>query len=538
MKNDIENLDTPPPTQPASRIRGKRPGRLLPWIIVATLALASGGAFWWWKTRTAEAAGAASGQAASAPGGGPGGAAGRRRFGGANQVQPVSVQAARRQDIRVSVNAIGSITASNTAIVHAQVSGVLQSLNFKEGQQVRAGQQLAQIDPRAFQATLSQVEGALARDKAQLDGARVDLARYRDLMAKDAIPRQQLDTQAALVAQLEGAVKADQGNVDSARLQLSYTRVTAPIAGRVGLKQVDLGNVVQPGDANGIVVITQTRPIAMVFAVPATHVPLLTTHLRAGETIPVEAWDRGGKRQLAVGRVETVDNAIDPTTDTIKVKALFPNADDALFPNQAVSVTLQLATLTDVLAVPQAAVLRGSQGFYVYVVNADSSVATRVVKPGAVDAGWMAVEGALQPDERVVIDGTDRLREGAKVEVIAADPTQRAGANAPPGGGRRGQRGAAGAASGAASGAPGAPGAFSRPAAPPERPASAAHGAAPAAATAPAAPASEAGSAERPRWMDWVTPEQAEKLKAMSPEDRRAWLRAQREARGGGTPAR
>jgi membrane fusion protein, multidrug efflux system len=526
MKNDIENLDTPPPTQPASRVRGKRPGRLLPWLIVATLGLACGGAFWWWKTRTGEAAGAAPGQAASTPGGGgPGGAAGRRRFGGANQVQPVSVQAARRQDIRVSVNAIGSIAASNTAIVHAQVSGVLQRLNFKEGQQVRAGQVLAQIDPRAFQATLSQVEGALARDKAQLDGARVDLARYRDLMAKDAIPRQQLDTQAALVAQLEGAVKADQGNVESARLQLSYTRVTAPIAGRVGLKQVDLGNVVQPGDANGIVVITQTRPIAMVFAVPATHVPLLTTHLRAGETIPVEAWDRGGKTQLAVGRVETVDNAIDPATDTIKVKALFPNADDALFPNQAVSVTLQLATLADVLAVPQAAVLRGSQGFYVYVVNADSSVSTRVVKPGAVDAGWMAVEGALQPDERVVIDGTDRLREGAKVEVIAADPTQRAGANAPAGGGRRGQRGAADAASGAASGATGA---VSRPTAPPGRPASAA---------APAAPASEAGSAERPRWMDRVTPEQAEKLKAMSPEDRRAWLRAQREARGGGTPA-
>ncbi|HET7865398.1 MAG TPA: MdtA/MuxA family multidrug efflux RND transporter periplasmic adaptor subunit [Burkholderiaceae bacterium] len=522
MKNDLENLNAPPPEPHAPAVRRKRPARALPWIIVTVLALASGGAFWWWKTQAGDAAGAAPGQAASAPGGGPGGAAGRRRFGGANQVQPVSVQAARRQDIRVSVNAIGSIAASNTATVRAQVSGVLRCLHFKEGQQVRAGQLLAQIDPRAFQATLSQVEGALARDKAQLDGARVDLARYRDLMAKDAIPRQQLDTQAALVAQLEGAVKADQGNVDSARLQLSYTRVTAPIAGRAGLKQVDLGNVVQPGDANGIVVITQTRPIAMVFAVPAAHVPVLTTHLRAGETIPVEAWDRGGKTQLAVGRVETVDNAIDPSTDTIKVKALFPNADDALFPNQAVSVTLQLATLTDVLAVPQAAVLRGSQGFYVYVVNADNSVSTRVVKPGAVDAGWMAVEGALQPDERVVIDGTDRLREGARVEVIAADPTQRAGANAPPGGGRRGQRGAAGAASGAASGA------FGRPAAAPERPASGA---------APAAAASEAGAAERPRWMDWVTPEQAEKLKAMSPEDRRAWLRAQREARGGGRPA-
>ena len=390
MKNDIETLNAlPPPEQQAAAARRKRPFRALPWIIVTGLALASAGAFWWWKTQAAGTPGAAPRPGRRRARWRPGRAAGRRRFGGANQVQPVSVQVARRQDIRVSVNAIGSIAASNTAIVHAQVSGVLQSLQFKEGQQVRAGQLLAQIDPRAFQATLAQAEGALARDKAQLDGARVDLARYRDLMAKDAIPRQQLDTQAALVAQLEGAVKADQGNVDSARLQLSHTRVTAPIAGRVGLKQVDLGNVVQPGDANGLVVITQTRPIALVFAVPAAHVPQLTRNLRAGETIPVEAWDRGGKTQLAVGRVETVDNAIDPSTDTIKVKALFPNADDALFPNQAVSVTLHLATLTDVLAVPQAAVLRGSQGFYVYVVNADNSVTTRVVKPARwMPAGW------------------------------------------------------------------------------------------------------------------------------------------------------
>jgi len=502
MKNDIETLNALPPEPPAAPMRRKRRTRALPWIIVTVLTASTGSAFWWWKSHAGEPAGGAPGQAASAPAGGPGGASGRRRFGGGNAVQPVAVQAVRRQDIRVNVNAIGSIAASNTAIVHAQVSGVLQSLNFKEGQQVRAGQVLAQIDPRAFQATLSQAEGALARDKAQLDGARVDLSRYRDLMAKDAIPRQQLDTQAALVAQLEGAVKADQGNVDSARLQLSHTRVTAPISGRVGLKQADLGNVVQPGDANGIVVITQTRPIALVFAVPAAHVPQLTARLRAGDTVPVEAWDRGGKRQLATGRVETVDNAIDPSTDTLKVKALFPNADDALFPNQAVSVVLQLDTLAGVLAVPQAAVLRGSQGFYVYVVNVDNTVSTRVVRPGAVDAGWMAVEGALQADERVVIDGTDRLREGARVEVIAADPLQRAGANAPAGGGRRGPRGAGSAAS------------------------------SPAGRPAPAA--SEAASGERPRWMDWVTPEQAEKLKAMSPEERRAWLRQQREARGGG----
>jgi len=425
-------------------------GRTIPWLL-AVLLLAGGGGLWWWKTRTADPASPTS----AAQGG-------ARRFGGANAAQPVSVQAVRLQDIRVSVNAIGSIAASNTAIVRAQVSGVLQSLNFKEGQQVRAGQLLAQIDPRPFQASLSQVEGALARDRAQLDAARVDLARYRELLAQDAVPKQQLDTQEALVRQLEGTVKADQGTVDNARLQLSYTHVTAPIAGRVGLKQVDLGNVVQPGDVNGIVIVTQTRPIALVFAVPATHVPRITARLRANEALPVEAWDRSGSRQLAVGRVATTDNAIDPGTDTIKVKAMFANTDDALFPNQAVSVRLQLDTLSKVLAVPSAAVLRGAQGFYLYVVNADNAVSTRLVKPGANDGDWIAVEGDLKPGEKVVIDGVDRLRDGAKVEVIAADPKQRAGASAP-------------------------------------------------------------------ARTDRVPPEVAEKLKAMSQEERRAWFQKRRE---------
>jgi len=442
--------------------------RVLPWI--AGLVILAGGALGWWKAQGAGAGEAAS-RTASAPGGG-------RRFGGMNAVQPVTVQAVRRQDIRVKVDAIGSMVASNTAIVHAQVSGVLQRLNFDEGQQVRAGQALAQIDARPFQAALAQAEGTLARDKAQLEGARVDLARYRDLMAKDAVPKQQLDTQAALVAQLEGTVRADQGTVDSARLQLSYTRVTAPIAGRAGLKQIDLGNMAQPTDANGIVRITQTRPIAMVFAVPAANVDAIAARLRAGEAIPVEAWDRGGKKRLALGQVASVDNAIDPATDTIKVKALFPNADDALFPNQAVSVVLQRETLTQALAVPQAAVLRGAQGFYVYVVNADSTVSTRVVAPGAADGGWMAVDGALQVGEQIVVDGTDRLREGAKVEVIDSDPAQRAGATAAP-------------------------------------------------------DAASVGHAHR---LDRLTPEQAEKLKAMSPDERRAWFKAQHGTRGAGTP--
>ena len=466
-------------------------GRTKTWILLITLVVAAGG-WWLWKSSASDSgAPAQSGSAAAG-----------RRFGGANAAQPVSVQAATLQDIRVTVSAIGSVAASNTAIVRAQVSGVLQSLNFKEGQLVKVGQSLAQIDPRAFQAALGQAEGALARDQALLDNGRIDLQRYRDLLAKDAAPKQQFDTQQALVRQLEGTVMIDQAAVDNARLQLSYTRVTAPIAGRAGLKQVDLGNVVQPGDANGVVVITQTRPVAWVFSVPAVNVPLLSARLRKGEEIPVQAMERGGKTQLAVGKVTSLDNAIDASTDTIKLKALFANQDDSLFPNQAVTVRLQLDLLKSVLTVPTAAVLRGAQGFYVYVVNADNSVSTRVITPGAVDGNVIAVQGALQVGEIIVVDGTDRLREGARIEVIAADPRQRPGAAPIPG------RRASAASSPASSDATGASA--------PVRPSSAA--------------ASGAGAASR--GMDGLPPEMAYKLKAMSPEERRAWFQKRRQDAG------
>jgi membrane fusion protein, multidrug efflux system len=391
-------------------------GRILPWLLVGLLAVAGVGGWWWHshqkpQTQTAgQSHDGSSDNRSSRAHGGPGGRA--------TPPSPVSVQVARKQDIRVLVTAIGNIAASNTAIVHAQVSGVLQRLDFVEGQQVKAGQLLAQIDPRSFQASLDQSQGALLRDQAQLENAKIDLTRYQGLLAKDAIPKQQLDTQVALVHQLEGTVKLDQAAVASAQLQLSYTRVTAPIAGRVGLKQVDLGNVIQPTDVNGVVIITQTRPIALTFAVPASNIPVISKRLHGGVAMPVQAFDRGGKLPLAVGTVATVDNSIDVTTDTIKVKALFPNLDDSLFPNQAVNVTLQLDTLHDVLAVPQAAVLRGTQGAYVYVVGADNKVSVRVVQPGASDASWVAVQGDLQAGDRVVIDGGDRLRPGATVEVI------------------------------------------------------------------------------------------------------------------------
>ena len=231
------------------------------------------------------------------------------------------------------------------------------------------------------------------------------LFRSQALLATDAIARQQVDTQAALVHQLEGTVRADEANVASARLQLSYTRITAPISGRAGLKQVDLGNVVAPNDTNGLVVIAQTQPMALVFAVPSAQLGAITERLRSGAPLPVEVLDRGGQKRLAVGRVASVDNAIDSSTDTVRLKALFDNRDDALYPNQSVSVRLQVATVEDALVVPSAALLRGTQGFYVWVVGDDGSVAARTVTPGETDGSVVAVSGALRGGERIVVDG-------------------------------------------------------------------------------------------------------------------------------------
>ena len=546
---DGAGLNSATSAGPFVRRRRPRPAKRL-WLLLLLLLVAGAVVFWQTRLRSADAPGGGAAQApASAASGAAGGAAGAgsRRFGGANRVQPVSVQAVQRRDIRIMVNAIGTMTASNTATVRPQVSGMLQSLNFKEGQQVKAGQLLAQIDPRSFQAALGQAEGTAARDKAQLDNAKVDVTRYRDLFAKDAIAKQQLDTQEAQVRQLEGSLRSDQATVDNARLQLSYTRVTAPIAGRVGFKQADLGNLVQPGDVNGIVSITQTRPIALVFAVPSAQLPQITARLRASQPLAVEAFDRNGSTRLAAGRVATTDNAIDASTDTIKLKALFANDNDALYPNQSVSVRLQLDTLEDTLAVPQAAVLRGAQGFYVYVVAADNSVSTRVIKPGANDGDWTSVQGPLRAGENVVIDGADRLRDGAKVEIIATDPKLRAGANvAPEGGGRRrGPRGAASGTTGSASAAagprvPAAPGVPNggRPAASDARQTRGAASATASNNPAPSPPVDASSAADRPAGdRPRLPPEVLEKLRTMQPEERRAYLaklREERARRGGG----
>lgn len=390
----------------------RQKGRVFWWWLLVVLALAAGGG-WWWKQRQAGPDGSSATAGASTAG-----ARGPGRFSAGGQVQPVSVGVVRRQDVRVMVQAIGTMSARATAVVRAKVSGELTALHFKEGQQVKAGQLLAEIDARSYQAALSQVQGNLQRDQALLTNAQLDLQRYKDLLAQDSIATQQVDTQAALVRQLEGTVAAGRAQVDAARLQLGYTRITAPIAGGLGLRQADRGNVVGPADANGIVTINLVQPIDAAFAVPEAHLAQINQRLHQGAELPVELWDREQKSLLATGRLNALDNAIDASTGTVRAKAAFDNADGRLFANQFVNVRLQIRLIEQALTVPATAV----QNNHVYLLQADGQVTQRRLELGVTDGDRVSVTGDLQPGDRVVTDGLDRLREGSKVTVI--DPGQ------------------------------------------------------------------------------------------------------------------
>jgi membrane fusion protein, multidrug efflux system len=344
---------------------------------------------------------------------------------GPDRPVPVLAAAAHTKDVGVYLTGLGTVAPLNTVTVKSRVDGQLLRIAFHEGQVVRAGELLAELDPRPFQVQLMQAEGQRAKDEAALQNARVDLARYQALIADDAIPRQQLDTQAATVAQFQAALKSDQAQIESAKLNLSYARVTAPTGGRVGLRQVDVGNIVHAGDPNGIVVITQLQPIDVMFTIPADHLPQVLPKVHAGQSLAVDAYDRDLKNKLSTGKLLAVDNQIDPTTGTVRLKAIFPNENEALFPNQFVNARLLVDTLRGAVVVPTAALQRSPQATYVYLVKPDHTVESRNVTVQLTEGEDATIASGLQPGDLVVIDGVDKLRPGMKVDVSMA------GANAP-----------------------------------------------------------------------------------------------------------
>ena len=378
------------------------------WLVgLLILLLVAVVAWWLWPASTA-----GKGPASQA------GKGGRPGFGASLDPVPVRVEPAKVGDFPLYFKALGTVTATNTVNVRSRVAGELVKVHFEEGQQVKAGDLLAEIDPRPYRIALQQAEGTLAQNQAQLKNAQVDVARYKGLYAEDSIAKQTLDTAEALVGQYLGTVKTNQAAVNDARLNLEFTQIRAPISGRLGLRQLDLGNLVAANDTTALVVITQTQPISVAFTLPETELPAVLERYRTGASLPVEAWDRGDTRLQATGVLGSLDNQIDTTTGTLKFKARFENKDQALFPNQFVNVRLLADTLKQVVLAPAAAIQFGTDGSFAYVVNAESKVNVRKLKVGASDGEQSVILEGLAAGDRIVLEGTDRLREGSLVEVV------------------------------------------------------------------------------------------------------------------------
>ena len=402
------------------------------WLWILILIVLVGGGYYYFKSR-----GSAESKAAPAPG-------------ARGSLGPVSVAVvpALKQDVPYYLSGLGSVTPFNTVTVKSRVDGQLLKVNFKEGQFVREGDLLAQIDPRPYQVALEQMEGQLARDQAQLNNARVDFGRYDELHKEGVIAQQQVDTQKATVGQLEGAIRADQAQIDNEKLQLEYCQIKAPLSGRVGLRLVDQGNMIRAADPNGLVVITQVQPIATLFTLPEDSLQEVIQHMKRGD-LGVEAYSRDDQTKLATGKLVTIDNQIDPTTGTVRLKAVFDNHDLSLWPNQFVNIRLELAVRKDAIVIPLAAIQRGTQGSYVYTVS-NGHANMQPVKVDLTQGNISLIASGVQAGDQVVVDGQDRLQPGSAVEVHSNSP------NGGPNGGRvPGGRSGAPAGAGQDSGQPG-----------------------------------------------------------------------------------
>lgn len=396
------------PVQENSTARG-RTG-----CFILILLLLAGGGWWWWNHRP-------TGDAPPPP---PSGKFGRGMRGAMSGPVPVVVDEVRQEDFEEWLNISGTVTPLSTVTVRSRVDGELQKVHFTEGQLVGESELLAEIDPRPFKVAVDQAKAVLERDKSLLGNARADLARYEALLKQDSIERQKVDTQASLVRQYEAALVADQAAIASAELQLNYTKIVSPITGRVGLRQIDPGNMIHPGDANGLVIITQMQPMGLVFSIPQDRVTAVRKRLAASNDVPVEAVDKEMNAILGKGRLLTTDNQIDPASGTLKLKAELPNDDGALFPNQFVITRLLVEVIKGATVAPATAIQRGSRGAYAYVLNEDGTVTLRNVSTGAMHGDRLLIREGLQPGEKVITQGVDRLRDGAKVEVIAPGATQ------------------------------------------------------------------------------------------------------------------